>query len=151
MSANFRRLTLVGVLVVVVVLGSAGRTVWGQDHKEASGLNIQVPDSGPITQRVKQFWQTTRPIIEADAQASLSEARYQARRNVLFAAWVRLQAAPNSTDDVGRLIPRILELIDHVYGFPGYSEVKRIKKRQNVGRTNYLLKEIDRRVDKLPG
>jgi hypothetical protein len=120
----------------------------------AADLKIQVPQSGPMSQRVKQLWQTTRPIIEADARGNLSEARYQARRTPLFSAWVRLQGdnsiSSGPSEAASRVIPRILELINHVYGFPGYPEAKRVAERRNAGRTAYLIKDINRRLAKLP-
>lgn len=120
----------------------------------AGDLVIQVPESGPITVRVRQLWQETRPIIEKDAQAKESDAYYQARRTPLFDAWVKLQVANGMltppSEDVGQAIPRILETIDQVYGFPGYSEAERNKNRQNVRRSLYLMRDVDKRLSKLP-
>ncbi len=134
--------------------GLCGSRGFCQEKDATSGFHIQVPESGPLAQKVKQLWQTTRPIIEADAGANQSDAYYQARRAPLFTAWVRLQMdssiATDSSEDVSRLIPRILELIDHVYGFPGFPEVQRVAQRKKAGRTAYLIKDIDRRLSKLP-
>jgi hypothetical protein len=142
------------MVILCGFLGFAGSRGFCQEKDEASGLHIQVPESGPLTRKVKQLWQTTRPIIEADARANQSDAYYQARRTPMFTAWVRLQMdnsiATDSSEDVSRLIPRILEVIDHVYGFPGFSEAQRVAQRKNAGRTAYLIKDIDRRLSKLP-
>jgi hypothetical protein len=120
----------------------------------AEELVVQAPESGPITARVRQLWQETRPIIEKDAQAARSDAYYQARRGPLFEAWVKLQVANSLAEqpsgDVGQVIPRILETIEQVYGFPGFSEAERIKNRQNVGRSLYLLKDVDKLISRLP-
>ena len=72
----------------------------------------------------------------------------------MVAAWVNLQAAnslePQPSEEVSRLIPSILELINQVYGFPGYPETKRAKERQKHGRTTKLLGQIEERITKLP-
>jgi hypothetical protein len=116
-------------------------------------LSIKVPESGSLPERVRALWRTTLPIIKGDAEAGLSDADYQARRLPLFSAWVTLQQenANSSASDnrVSELIPRILELIDHVYGFPGTPADRRIKERQNRGRTDYLIDDINKQIEAL--
>jgi hypothetical protein len=130
----------------------AGKNGAGVEKKQE--LSIKVPESGSLAERVRALWATTSPIIQADAAAGLSDADYQARRLPLFSAWVTLQSQnasdPKTDEQIGRLIPRILELIDHVYGFPGTPADRRIKERQNAGRTNYLIADIEKQVQALP-
>lgn len=121
---------------------------------EKQGLSVDVPESGSMTERVRSLWATTLPIIRNDASAGLSDADYQARRVPLFSAWVTLQArngsAAKPSERISRLIPRILELIDHVYGFPGTPRAERIKERQNKGRTEYIIADIEKQIKALP-
>jgi hypothetical protein len=134
----------IGLMLLFLTVGSGS----------AEELVVQVPESGPISARVHQLWQETRPIIEQDARAGQNDAYYQARRGPLFEAWVKLQVAnslaEHPSEDVGQLIPRILETIDQVYGFPGFTEAERINHRQNVGRSIYLLKDVDKRISRIP-
>jgi hypothetical protein len=127
----------------------------GEDKARTSTeLSIKVPESGSLPERVRLLWATTLPIIRADASAGLSDADYQARRLPLFAAWVTLQqqnaSDPKTDEQISQLIPRILELIDHVYGFPGTPADRRVKERQNKGRTDYLIADIEKQVQALP-
>jgi hypothetical protein len=123
-------------------------------HIFAGEFIVETPQTGNLSQRVKMLWETTRPIIEKDARANLTDEDYQARRTPLFTAWVNLQAVPDekaavtpeTMAGISRIIPRILELIDHVYGFPGFSKEERERKRQNLGRTNYLIKDINEKM-----
>ncbi|MEJ2685323.1 MAG: hypothetical protein P8Z71_13135 [Candidatus Sulfobium sp.] len=132
---------------------SAG-TKAGQADGEKQELSIKVPESGSLPEQVRSLWATTLPIIRNDASAGLSDADYQARRVPLFSAWMTLQAQngsdPKGSDRISRLIPRILELIDHVYGFPGTPPAERIKERRNKGRTEYLITDIEKQIKALP-
>lgn len=121
---------------------------------EAAGLSVSAPQEGDLLQRVHKLWAQTLPIIEADMAAGREDAWYQGRRSPLFTAWVMLQAVPEANsgvsprarDAIGNLIPRTLELVDHVYGFPGYSQAKREEERANQGRTRYLIKDIQKKL-----
>ncbi|MDA8432744.1 MAG: hypothetical protein M0Z60_07260 [Nitrospiraceae bacterium] len=132
----------------------SGKTEPGRTVGEKQELSIKVPESGTLNDRVRALWATTLPIIKTDAAAGLSDADYQARRLPLFSAWVTLQQqnanAPANDTQLSKVIPRILELLDHVYGFPGTPAEKRIKERQNAGRTAYLIADIERQVAALP-
>jgi hypothetical protein len=97
-----------------------------------------VPSEGSATERVKKLWRETRPLIAADAMASLSEAEYQARRHEIFSAWGNLQAQlsliPDSPalDRSKKFIPKVLKLVEDLYGFPGNTEAERQKRREPV-------------------
>jgi len=62
----------------------------------------------------------------------------------------RTTSDPKTDEQIGRLIPRILELIDHLYGFPGTPAERGIKERQNKGRTDYLIADIEKQIQALP-
>ncbi|MDA8103944.1 MAG: hypothetical protein M0Z71_01060 [Nitrospiraceae bacterium] len=131
-----------------------GKSGPGESASEKQELSIKVPESGSLADKVRSLWATTLPIIKNDAAAGLSDADYQARRLPLFSAWVTLQSQnasdPKTDEQIGRLIPRILELIDHLYGFPGTPAERRIKERQNKGRTDYLIADIEKQIQALP-
>jgi hypothetical protein len=147
---------LLGVLAAGCAKGSSQSA--GNEPAQTGGekqeLSIEVPESGSLPDRVRSLWTTTLPIIRKDASAGLSDADYQTRRLPLFSAWVTLQqqnaSAPKTDDRIGELIPRIPELVDHVYGFPGTPAGRRIKERQNKGRTDYLIADIEKQVRALP-
>lgn len=142
-----RRIHLAVLVAGVLFFLAAGHIIAGE-------FVVETPQTGNLSQRVKKLWETTLPIIEKDARANLTDEDYQARRTPLFAAWVNLQAVPDENSEVSpetmagisRIIPRILELIDHVYGFPGFTREEREKKRQNLGRTSYLIKDINEKM-----
>jgi len=144
-----KNLLILCLVVALVSLADGGKNAVAAESGSQSSLSIEVPQSGTMPARVRKLWGITKPIIEADSKANYPDAEYQARRLPLFTAWVNLQRQ-DSTDEISRLIPRILELIDHVYGFPGTPAAKRMETRKNLKRQAYLLKDIDRRVSKLP-
>jgi hypothetical protein len=117
----------------------------------AAGPEIAVPRQGDLLARVRGLWAQTRPLVEADAASGQDDAWFQARRTPIFGAWVELQRVrdeeagvpPASREAIARLIPRILELVDQVYGFPGYTREKREQARANQGRTRHLIKDIE--------
>ncbi len=120
----------------------------------AAGALIEAPREGDLLERVHKLWAQTLPMVEADLAAGREDAWYLERRRPLFTAWVMLQAMPEdksgvptqTRDAIGRLIPRILELVDHVYGFPGYSQAKREQNRANQGRARFLIKDIEKKL-----
>lgn len=120
----------------------------------ASDLVIQAPKQGNLLERTRALWAVTEPIIKQDAAANLGDAAYQARRPALFEAWVKLQmvqqaqsgVSPQVHDAVSSLIPRILELVDHLYGFPGESLEQRVKTRANKDRREYLIEDIGEKM-----
>ena len=61
-------------------------------HKEKTG-GFLVPVEGTPSERVKKLWETTGPVMKADARANLGDGEYQKKRPALFSAWVRLSAS----------------------------------------------------------
>jgi hypothetical protein len=122
--------------------------------KESTHRGLTVPQSGTPGERVRKLWAESKLVIKADAEAKLSDAEYQARREPLFRAWLDLQSqlsllgradgimGERSTSDV-------LALINRVYGYPGYTETERQQRRRNTNVTKELL-ELDRRIKTLP-
>ncbi len=125
----------------------------GSRQAESGHAAIKAPTTGSVPERVSSFWATTLPIIRKDATAGLTEEQYQARRLDLFSEWVGLQQAnanaAQSSKDVSTATTRVLELIDHVYGFPGTPVAERAKERQNTERTEALIADIDRQMQDL--
>jgi hypothetical protein len=120
----------------------------------AAGPAIAAPKEGDLLTRVRALWAQTLPLVEADAASGQDDAWFQARRTPIFGAWVGLQRVqdaesgvpPATREAIARLIPRILELVDQVYGFPGYSREKREKARASQGRTRHLIKDIQAKL-----
>lgn len=152
---------LLGIMLAMVLTagcdrGSSkgGQKSAGQTGSVKTELQIKVPEAGSINDRVRSLWATTMPVIKADASAGLSDAEYQSRRLPLFSAWVMLQQANTNAQppvkQVAQVIPDILGLIDHLYGFPGTPAAEREKQRQNRSRTDSLIADIDKQVRELP-
>jgi len=106
-----------------------------------------VPADGTPSEQVKKLWESTAPVIRADARAKLGDREYQEKRTPLFSAWVMLQGklslAETKDEKTQRAIPEVLKLIDSLYGFPGYSPERREKDRETV------KKSFDQRFQKL--
>jgi hypothetical protein len=141
---TIRRAACAAVCLGLLLCGQA----WAAD------LVIQAPKQGNLLERTRALWAITEPIIKRDADANLGDAAYLARRPALFEAWVKLQmvqqaqsgVSPQAHDAVSSLIPRILELVDHVYGFPGDSLQQRMKTRADKDRREYLIEDIGEKM-----
>ena len=122
----------------------AGKTPAPQVEKAGGFV---VPSDGTPGERVKKLWESTSPVIRADAKAALGDKEYQEKRTALFSGWVMLQGklslAEPKDEKVQRTIPEILKLIDNLYGFPGYEPARREKDRQTA------KKYFDERFGKL--
>lgn len=122
----------------------AGRAAPSQVDKAGKFV---VPADGSPGERVKKLWESSAPVIHADAQAKISDKEYQEKRTSLFSAWVMLQGKLSLTEPknekVQRTIPEILKLIDNVYGFAGYDPARREKDRE------IARKVFDERFQKL--
>lgn len=106
-----------------------------------------VPADGTPGERVKKLWESTSPVIRADARATLGDKEYQDKRTSLFSAWVMLQGklslAEPKDEKAQRIIPEILKMIDNLYGFPGFDQARREKDRE------IAKKYFDERFQKL--
>ncbi|NTU75853.1 MAG: hypothetical protein HGA86_07005 [Anaerolineaceae bacterium] len=120
----------------------------------SSGFTLEAPKTGSTNERLRELWKLTRPIVEADSTAGYSEDEYQARRTEIWAAYTDIQIADTmaatQSEPVGQIIPRILELVDHVYGWPGDSIEDRVKGRQDTDRTEYLIEDIESQIQAMP-
>lgn len=129
----------------------AGKTPQPQVEKAGGFV---VPSDGTPGERVKKLWESTAPVIRADAGAKLGDKEYQEKRTSLFSAWVMLQGklslAEPKDEKVQRTIPEILKLIDNVYGFPGYDPARREKDRE-IARKFFdeRFQKLDRQVKEL--
>lgn len=120
---------------------------------------LDIPESGTPSERVRQLWERTRPVILADAKASLSDTEYLTMRPALFDAWVGLQlrlsqekrGAKAKGAPADKAIVEVLGLIDKVYGIPYYKAEKRLKTRARVTkRIDKHLARLDKRIAALP-
>lgn len=106
-----------------------------------------IPVDGTPGQRVKKLWETTAPVMRADARARFGDREYQEKRTPLFSAWVMLQGklslAETKDGNAQRAIPEVLKFIDNLYGFPGFKPERREKDRETA------KKYFDERYDKL--
>jgi hypothetical protein len=109
----------------------AGKTPQPQVEKAGGFV---VPSDGTPGERVKKLWESTAPVIRADARAKLGDKEYQEKRTSLFSAWVMLQGklslAEPKDENAQRTIPEILKLIDNLYGFPGFDPARRERDRE---------------------
>ena len=111
---------------------------------------LEIPEEGTPGERLEALWSQTRPLVERDAGAGYDDAEYQARRQPIWRAWTSLQMSVAGEDDrVSEIIPRVLELINQVYGWTAFSPEERAKKRSNKARTAGLIEEIDQEIGKL--
>jgi hypothetical protein len=122
--------------------------------KESARTALSSPPSETPGQRIRKLWAESKLVIKADAEAKLSEAEYQARREPLFRTWLDLQSQLSMLgrpDGImgERAVSEILALINRVYGYPGYSETERQQRRRNTDVMTELLR-LDRRVKTLP-
>ena len=127
---------------------------------EAKVNKLTILTAGSSKERINDLWRQSRPIIEKDAKADLSDAKYLNLRSPLFDVWGNLQfklawenrkVLSPASDKAQRVIPEILGLIDKLYGFPGYSNIMREKKRvaakKGIGAS---LNRVDRLINALP-
>ena len=146
-------LMIVGLLFVV----NTDCRSYATEKKDAK---LIILSAGSPKERVKDLWRQSRPLIEKDAKATLSDSEYLTRRGPLFETWVNLQfklawegrkVTSPASEKAQRVIPEILGLIDKLYGFPGYSKVMREKKRQQAKKTiEAALSRLDRIINALP-
>ena len=97
----------------------------------AAGGEIAVPQNGSAAERTRALWQTIRPLLLADAQASLTDEEYLARRAPVHAAWQKLEweVAETSSDAVSQFSRRVWMLIGDLYGSAGTKAEYRQKVR----------------------
>jgi hypothetical protein len=141
------------ILVLTLALALGLGLAWAGTSLAAEPA-ITTPKEGDLLARVRTLWAQTLPLVQADAASGRDDAWFQGRRTPIFSAWVGLQRVrdaeagvpPATREAIARLIPRILELVDQVYGFPGYSQEKREKARANQGRTRHLIKDIQTKL-----
>lgn len=157
MKSSFNLFLLLLAVIMTLNVGCSSNNGTSKDAAEDDTMAVKIleaPKDGKIVERVRKLWEKTRPMVEADEKAKLSDEEYLKKRNDIFGAWVDLQVdnsiSDEKSEDVSKLIPRILELIDHVYGFPGSTKEDRMEERKNTGRTAYLIKELDKKVSDLP-
>jgi hypothetical protein len=154
--------TIMGILMALCLVfivscsGSKSENADGSSDSlkgEKAGKFI-VPNDGAPSQKVKQLWETTSPVIKADAKASLLDKGYQEKRASLFSAWVMLQGklslAEPKDERAQRVIPEVLKLIDNLYGFPGYKPEKREKDRETAKKYfNERFQKLDTQIKEL--
>lgn len=130
-----------GVLAVCMLLIHPGCTAEGEigsgpQAREAKAGGFTVPEEGTPGQRVRKLWESTGPVMKADAKANLTDREYQNKRTPLFSVWVTLQGklslAPEKDDRAQRIIPEVLKFIDNLYGFPGFTQERREKDRETA-------------------
>lgn len=116
--------------------------------RPARAEEIEFPETGTPAERTRQLWKASRTHILEDAKAALSDAEYQKRRGPIWGAWIRLQMeTAGEADDVGRLIPDILGLLNRTYGWTADSPAKRQENRdESRPFTEKRVAEIDERV-----
>lgn len=118
----------------------------GAPQTEKAGGDV-VPADGTPGERVKKLWESTSPMIKADARAKIVDREYQEKRTPLFSAWVMLQGklslAEQKDEQAQRVIPEVLKMIDNLYGFPGFDADRRAKDRETA------KKYFDERFQKL--
>jgi hypothetical protein len=84
----------------------------------ARAKEIEFPETGTPVERAQKLWQSSRTHILEDAKAALSDAEYQTRRGPIWSAWTRLQMSiAGEEDQVSRIIPDILGLLNRTYGW----------------------------------
>jgi len=150
---------LLGLFILIfLILAACGSE---REERDTGGImqdegksTLVIPEGKDNVEKLKKLWDITKPIIQADEKAKLTDDQYLEKRNDVFGVWVDLQIE-NSTNDtnsgVSQLLPRILELVDHVYGFPGFTQEEREEERENTGRTEYLIEDIEEKIAALPG
>jgi len=115
--------------------------------RQAKAGSFTVPEEGTPGQRVRKLWESTGPVMKADAQANLADREYQDKRTPLFSVWVTLQGklslAVEKDEKAQRIIPEVLKFIDNLYGFPGFTQERREKDRETA------KKFFDKRYGKL--
>jgi len=137
-----------GVLAVCMLLIHPGCTAEGEigsgpqaaksepQAREAKAGGFTVSEEGTPGQRVRKLWESTGPVMKADAKANLTDREYQNKRTPLFSVWVTLQGklslAPEKDDRAQRIIPEVLKFIDNLYGFPGFTQERREKDRETA-------------------
>jgi hypothetical protein len=110
--------------------------------------DVDVPETGTPAERLKKLWHDTRPHLLADAKAALSDAEYQKRRAPIWGAWIQLQMSVAGDDDqVERIIPDVLGLLNRIYGWTADSPAKRQENRdESRPFTEKRVAEMDKRV-----
>jgi hypothetical protein len=115
--------------------------------RQAKAGGFTVPEEGTPAERVRKLWESTSPIMKADARANLVDREYQAKRTPIFSVWVTLQGklslAAEKDEKAQQIIPEVLKFIDNLYGFPGFTQERREKDRETA------KKFFDKRYDKL--
>ena len=108
---------------------------------------LEAPEEGPAAQRAKALWGQTRPLVERDAKAGYSDSEYLSRRQPIWSAWTSLQMSVAGEDErVSRVIPKVLELINQVYGWPAFPAERRAEERRKAGRIERQIGELDRSI-----
>jgi len=113
---------------------------------------IIVPQEGSAAERTKMLWQNIRPVILADAKASLTDKDYLDRRNKVSEAWQQLEwdIAGQSSEEVSQFNRRVWMLIGDLYGAattkPDYRQKVREKTKAKI---ETKLKELDEKAASL--
>jgi hypothetical protein len=115
---------------------------------DARAKEIEFPETGTPVERAQKLWQDSRTHVLTDAKAALSDAEYQKRRGPIWSAWTRLQMSIAGEDDqVSRIIPDILSLLNKTYGWTADSPAKRQENRDRSRPfTEKRVAEIDERL-----
>jgi hypothetical protein len=135
--------TLVTLVTISGLAAASSATLPGARAKE-----IEFPETGTPVERAQKLWQASRTHILDDAKAALSDAEYQTRRGPIWSAWTRLQMSiAGEEDQVSRIIPDILGLLNRTYGWTADSPAKRQENRDRSRPfTEKRVAEIDERL-----
>jgi hypothetical protein len=122
--------------------------------RQAKAGSFTVPEEGTPGQRVKTLWESTGPVMKADARAKLGDKEYQGKRTSLFSVWVTLQGklslATEKDEKAQQVIPEVLKFIDNLYGFPGFTEERRENDRETAKKFfDERYRKLDEEIKKL--
>lgn len=142
-----RRAAVVRALLILAI----GAGVVSAALPRAQAKEIEVPETGTPAQRARMLWQATRGDILADAKAALSDAEYQKRRGPIWGAWIRLQMnVAGEDDEVSKVIPDVLGLINRTYGWTADTPAKRQENRdKSRPHVEKRVEEMDKRIEAL--
>jgi hypothetical protein len=144
-TAGTHRAVLRAFVAIGMFSGLATMSVATLPRAEAK--EIEFPESGTPVERGKKLWQETRTHVLADAKAALSDAEYQKRRVPIWGAWTRLQMSIAGEDDqVSRIIPDVLGLLNDTYGWTAFPAAQRQEIRDRKRKyTEQHVAEFDQR------
>lgn len=130
----------------------AGAVKPGATAAAGAGITLTVPERGTPKEQLTQLWEATKPVLKADAAATLNETERQARRLALTTPWAAVQArmtggTTKEAQEATKVLGDIMALIGTLYGGDAAAKSQGAVTQQMV---DQQVTAIDQAIKALP-